>query len=213
MISRSIIQEMQQAGKGIEFSSQSLAEFVRVSTAVPNRQHLYFPMSLVDDKENGKRPRLGHLRLVGQSGGCRKSFGIARKGGQTFKKRIVKPQTHTGFTVLIPFHCLMPAVFGLCIGNDPESHFLARNRLLISAETCSMGLPRPGFFKASSARRSSSETCSGVRSGSYAFSARSCQSSCANSICSPSGRALAAFRISLALMMEYYSSQFFFSSP
>ena len=42
-----------------------------------------------------------------------------------------------------------------------DDEFPARKRFLISAETSSIGVPRPGFFRASSARRSSSAICSG----------------------------------------------------
>ncbi len=61
----------------------------------------------------------------------------------------------------IQTHCKFPTVM-----NEIERHFLARRRFLISAETPSIVVPRPGLFNASSARRSNSAACSGVRSGS-----------------------------------------------
>ncbi len=66
---------------------------------------------------------------------------------------------------------------------QPRSAYFRRsaNRFSISAKTSSIGLPRPGFFSASSARRSSSSICSGVSSGSYPFSTMLLQTCCASS--------------------------------
>jgi hypothetical protein len=64
---------------------------------------------------------------------------------------------------------------------DNESHFLARSRSSISANTWSTGVPRPGCLSASSARRSSSAACSGISSQSYPFSMIFVQTCCASS--------------------------------
>ncbi len=86
--------------------------------------------------------------------------------------------------------CLATLGFGpeslwdsLSLRPQPSSVYFRRsaNRFSISAKTSSMGLPRPGFFSASSARRSSSSICSGVSSGSYPFSTMLLQTCCASS--------------------------------
>ncbi len=66
---------------------------------------------------------------------------------------------------------------------QPRSVYFRRsaNRFSILATTSSIGVPRPGFFSASSARRSSSSICSGVSSGSYPFSTMLLQTCCASS--------------------------------
>jgi len=66
---------------------------------------------------------------------------------------------------------------------QPRSAYFQRsaNRFSIFAKTSSIGLPRPGCFSASSARRSISSICSGVSSGSYPFSTMLVQTVCASS--------------------------------
>ena len=82
----------------------------------------------------------------------------------------------------IPINGLIPLQLGLAVGNDLEGHFLVSRRFLISTETSSIAVPRPGFLSASSARRSSSVICSGVNSSSNSPRIRR-----KTSRCSPNG--------------------------
>jgi hypothetical protein len=104
----------------------------------------------------------------------------------------------------VPEHRIMPLPFRLGIDFDCEAHRFARRPASNSAKTCSADFPRPGFFKASSARQSSSATCSGVSSGSLPSSAIESHNSCASSMRSFNGKDLAALKISVALMPASY---------
>jgi len=77
---------------------------------------------------------------------------------------------------------LMAAIYSFAL--SAQARFFRRfaKRFSISAKTCSAGIPRPGFFNASSARRSSSSICSGEGSGSYPFSWMLPQTRCASSM-------------------------------
>jgi hypothetical protein len=86
------------------------------------------------------------------------------------------------FTYCAPVERLVPVPFGVSRDDECDRHFLARNRSSISANTWSTGFPRPGFFKASSARRSNSAHWSGVSSQSYPSSTILLQTSCASLI-------------------------------
>ena len=88
--------------------------------------------------------------------------------------------------------------------NGRTTHFQP-NRSLSSASTCSNGIPSSGLARKSARRPSSSAACSGVKSGSRSSSAINSQNSCASLIRSSRGRALAASRISDALMVQFYS--------
>jgi len=68
---------------------------------------------------------------------------------------------------VIPVQGLIPLPFDFRLGNDVERHFRAGSRFLIFAETSSTGVPHPGCLSASSARSSSSATCSGCRSSRF----------------------------------------------
>jgi hypothetical protein len=81
------------------------------------------------------------------------------------------------------------------------THFQPK-RLLSSALTCSQGIPSCGLASKSARRRSSSAACSGVRSGSHPSSMMISQKSCASLILSSCGRAFAASRISVAVMLQ-----------
>src|SRR6202012_576820 len=71
----------------------------------------------------------------------------------------------------LPVPSVMPV--RLSFENDFESHFLARMSFRRSAEIWSTEVPRPGFFNASSARRSNSAISCGVSPGSYPASTTS----------------------------------------
>ena len=92
-------------------------------------------------------------------------------------------------------------------------HFQPK-RSLSSALTCSQGIPSCGLASNSARRRSSSAACSLVRSGSYPSPATISQNSCASLILSSCGRAFAASRISVAVMLQkdYIAAYFRFFS-
>jgi hypothetical protein len=106
--------------------------------------------------------------------------------------------------------CKLQSRFAL--KNDPETHFRPK-RSLSSAFTCSQGMPSCGLASKSARRRSSSAICSGLKSGSNPSSIIISQKSCANLIRSSFGRALAASRISRALMCEMLAPSAAFSNP
>jgi hypothetical protein len=115
-----------------------------------------------------------------------------------FQKKL-PPQTWTLW--FIPRSRLV--IFSACkrFENEPETHFQPK-RLLSSALTCSQGIPSCGLASKSARRRSSSVACSGVKSGSNPSSTMMSQKSCASLILSSCGRAFAALRISVALMLR-----------
>ena len=85
-------------------------------------------------------------------------------------------------------------------GVNSERHLLKRSR--ISTKTCSTGLPLPGCFNASSARRFSSTASSGKsESPKYAYSSSILSTTFR---CSSSGRRRICSKISAALMMSVY---------
>jgi len=61
---------------------------------------------------------------------------------------------------------LMVAIYSFDLFAQARFFRRVASRSSISAKTCSAGIPRPGFFRASSARHSSSAICSGVSSSS-----------------------------------------------
>ena len=148
------------------FLFQPPAQFGGVPATMPNGQHNNLTRFRVDGEVNRIRPRLGNLGLVSQTGGQRKPIGPSGQGLQKFPERVIKPEANPGRVFLMPVNRFIPVPLRFGLGDDLKRHFLAAKRFLISAETSSIRAPRPGFFKASSARRSSSAACSGVRSGS-----------------------------------------------
>src|SRR5664279_1824277 len=150
-------------------SFQPPAQLRRIPRPMPDSKNFDFTMFDVDGEVNRVRPRFGHFGFPRQC--CRqpKSFRVLSQSLQKRLKFIIKSQTNASFAFFIPVHSLIPFQFGFGLRNDFERHFLARRRFLISAETSSMGVPRPGCFNASSARRSSSAICSGVSSSSKSW--------------------------------------------
>jgi len=145
-------------------SFQPTAQTGRVPRMMPDRQNFDLPVYLVNGEIHGVRPWFRHSGLVCQVGIRAKPFRILGQGLQELEKRIVKSQTDTWLTILVPVDRLIPLQFGFALGDDLESHFGARRRCLISAEMSSIGVPRPGCFSASSARRFNSACCSCVNS-------------------------------------------------
>jgi len=181
-------------------SLQPPPQFRRIPRAVPDGNHLHFTVLRVDGEINRVGPRFGHLRFSRRWRCQPKPIGFIRQSLEKSLKFVVESPTHASLACLIPIHRLIPFPLGFGFRNDFERHFLARRRFLISADTSSIGVPRPGCVRASSARRSSSAACSGVKSGSYPSSRRSSLSFRASSIRSASGRVFAALNNSVALM-------------
>ncbi len=86
---------------------------------------------------------------------------------------------------------------------EPQPFHFQPKRLRASARTCSHGMPAFGFFRSSSARRSSSAFCSGVSSSLKSPNSRSMVST--SSRRSASGIRRSSSRISVLLMAAIYS--------
>jgi hypothetical protein len=194
------------------FSFQSLPQFRGIPRAMPDRNHFDLAMFCVDGEINRIRPRRGHFGFVCQQRCQPKSFRILSQSLKKRAKLIIESQTKANLAFFIPINSLIPLRFRVRRSNDFESHFLASKRFLISTETSSTGVPRPGCFKASSARRSSSAICSGVKSGSSPCSMRSSLSFCASSIRSANGRVFAALNNSVAVMLLNLQATLSFAS-
>jgi hypothetical protein len=205
MIPREILKKIRQIELGTNrivtetlagFSFQPSPQFRRIPRPMPNGNDFNLAVFDVNREINRIRPRFGQLGFVRQS--CRqpKPIGVARQRLEKGLKFVIKSPTHTGFLRFIPIHGLIPFPFGFGFRDDFERHFLASRRFLISAETSSIGVPRPGCLSASSARRSSSAICSGVSSSSK-YSSRTFA---ATSYCSASGKRWICSRICVALM-------------
>ncbi len=177
-------------------SLQPSPQFRRIARAVPDGQHFDLVLSGIDGEVNRVRPRRRDFGLPSSGSCARKSVGLAGQGVENIAKGHVQPATDSRLVLVIPHDRLMPLPFGIRLDDDCESHFLARRRCSISAKTCSTGLPRPGFLRASSARRSSSAICSGVSSSSNLSRSCSktsrCSSNGSRSICSKTWAALMA---------------------
>ena len=149
-----------------QFSFQSSSQFCGTSSTMPDGKDFYFPMFYVNGEINRVRPRFGHFCFMRRSCCQAKSLRIMLQGLKKRLKLIVKAPAQANLTRFIPIDGVIPFLLRLVLRDDLECHLFARRRFLISAETSSAGVPRPGCFKASSARRSSSAICSGVKSGS-----------------------------------------------
>lgn len=186
-------------------SLQSPAQFRWIPRAVPDGQHFDFALLAIDCEIYRVRPRRRHFGFVSQACSARKSFWLHRKRVKNCADCDVEPLTHSRFTVVIPNHGFVPVPFSVGLNYDRERHFVARIRSSISANTWSTGFPRPGFLSASSARRSSSMICSGVRSS----SSNSSRSRSKTSHCSSTGSLWTCSRIfSVVLTPPNYAGRF-----
>lgn len=147
-------------------SPESPAKRRGIPRSMPDGEHFDLAMLPVYGEVNRVRPRSWHPGLSRQPCGQREALWVMSQGLQESPVLVVESQTHARFALLVPVNGLIPLALGRAFGNDGERHFRARSRCLISAETCSTGVPRPGLASASSALRSSSATCSGVSSSS-----------------------------------------------
>jgi len=183
----------------LDGSFQPLAQFRRIPRAMPDGKDFDFPMFSIDGEVHRVGPRRRNFGLPGSGRGTKKSFGLVRKAVEHFAQGDIQPVAHSRLLLVIPQNRFKPVAFSFGLDSDREGHFLARKRSSISAKTCSTGLPRPGFFSASSARRSSSATCSGVSSGSNSSRRRSktwyCSSNGSLWICSKTWFALMASKL------------------
>jgi len=194
-------------GRLAGFSFQPTAQLDRITASVPNGNHFDFAMLLVNGEINRVRPRLWHSSLSCQPRRKSKSFRISSQRSQKPSELVVELQTNAPFALFIPINALIPLQLGLAVGNDFESHFLARRRFLISTETSSIAVPRPGFLSASSARRSSSVICSGVNSSSNSPRIRR-----KTSRCSPNGSLRNCSTNSVAVMLSSLTAADLFAS-
>jgi len=183
-----------------ELLLQPAAQSSRILGSVPNRQNFDLSKFSVDNEENSEWPRAEKFRFPRKPRRSRKSLRMFGKRLEKRADRVVEFKAYARFLAFVIFNRLIPVLNGVRIGDDLESHRLARSRFWISAETTSAEAPRPGFFSASSARRSNSAASSGVSSGSVSADVINSKKSCASLTRSFSGRAFAASRISVALI-------------
>jgi len=176
-------------------------QLIRISCPMPDSQDFDVTMGSIDCEVYRIRPWRRHFGLVGQPRRQKKTLRIFGQTLQKDSKSVVESQSNTLVAIFVPTDGLVPVPFCVRIRNDLKRHFLAKRRW-ISAETSSMGVPRPGFLNASSARRSSSAICSSVRSSSK--SPNSCHTKSAISCCSASGKLRICSRISALLMPLIY---------
>ena len=143
---------------------QSPMQFRRIARSVPNRQHFDFAVFRVDGEVNRIGPRRWYFGFVRQPRGAKKTLRLLCQRVKNSTNGKVEAMTDSRLAFIIPNHSFAPVPLCVSLNHDRESHFLARRRSSISANTWSTGFPRPGCLSASSARRSSSAICSGVSS-------------------------------------------------
>jgi len=178
-------------------SFQPPAQFRWISRTVPDSYHFDFGVRFIDYEVNRVRPaKHSRLACFATSFGETKRLGSNRCNYRIHFKD--EPNAKSFGLPLIPCHCFPKFKRGLGVMDDPKHHF--RYLANVSSRSCSQEMPRPGFWRASSARRSSSAICSGVKSGSKPAAIRSSVSRRARSIRSSIGRAFAALNNSVALM-------------
>ena len=185
---------------GVSF--QPPAQFGGISSSMPNGQNLNLAIFPVNNEINGMRPGCRHFCLPNPAQVRPETLRPLRESVQECPQRVVKSQARSRGAFLIPYHRLMPFLFGFGFRNDVKRHFATGKRFLISADTSSMGVPRPGCASASFARRSSSVICSGESSSSAVPNSNSIVSK--SSRRSASGIRRSSSRISIALMPLIY---------
>ena len=180
-----------------DFSFHPLPQFGRIPRAVPDGNHFDLVMCFVDGKIDCVRPAK-HLCPAAFATG----FGKSKRLGSNRSHYLVHLKHETNAEsfrlFLIPSNRLPKFSRGLRLVDDPKAHFLYLSN--ISSRNSFHGVPRPGCFKASSARRSSSAICSGVSSSSNLL--RSCSKT---SRCSSNGSLSNCSKTWAALMLLNYS--------
>ena len=185
---------------GVSF--QPPAQFGRISSSMPNGQNFNLAIFPVNNEVNGMRPGCRHFCLSNPAQVGPEPLRILDQRMQERPQCVIKPEACARGAFFIPNHSVMPFLFGYGFRKDLKRHFTARKRFLISAETSSMGVPRPGLASASSARRSSSAICSGERSSSAVPNSNSMVSK--SSRRADAGIRRSSSRISFALMDLIY---------
>lgn len=175
----------------------------RIACAMPDGNNLDFGAGFVDHKIDGVWPASNAcLASFASSPGKTKWPGRDR----TYHRIdfLDKPDSKSRSLVFIPGHRLPKFKRRFGVVDDTKSHFLYLAS--ISSRMTSHGTPRPGFFNASSDRRSSSATCSCVSESSKPPNSMSMIST--SSRRSASGIRRSASRISIALMTTTYPARF-----
>jgi len=186
-------------GKAGGFLFQPFLQVGGIAGAMPDRGNFNFLMRLDNDKVNGVWP-INHPGFATFSTrfGEEQGMGRNRLHYRLHLKHKTKPEAFGLY--FIPGNCLAKFHGGCRIMDNPKAHYLYLRS--ISSRKSSQGVPRPGFFRASSARRSSSATCCGVNSASP--SPNSAQIFSATSYCSSGGNRRICSNISTALMPLIY---------
>ncbi len=174
------------------YSFHSSVQLRRISRPVPNCNHFNFRMRFVDGKINCVWPAK-NLRSTTFTASFGKSKWFSRNCGHHFIYFECKSNAEPCVLTFIPGNGFPKFKDSFGVMDDPEAHFLYLAS--VSSRSCSQGIPRPGVFRASSARRSSSAICSRVRWSTNSFSIRS-----TSSRRSASGIRRSSSRISVALM-------------
>ncbi len=151
-------------------SLQPPAQLRRIPRVRPDGNDFYFGVRFVDNEINRVRPAV-NTRLAAFATGFGKSkwLGSNRRNHCIHFKGESNPESCS--LIFMPSHGFPKFKRGFEVMDDPKTHFLYLAS--VSSRSCSHGMPRPGFFSASSARRSSSAICSGVSVSSKSSSANS----------------------------------------
>jgi len=185
----------------LESSSHPLPEFLRITRTMKNRQD--GECSVFDGEVNAVTGKPLQTNLASLLTNLWKMFRIDLRMLQRALDLQDELSPQTGALFFMPRNGLNKLGARRWFESDRTAHFHPK-RLLRSALTCSQGIPSRGLVSKSAKRRSSSAACSGVRSGSYSSSVVIPKMSCASLILSSCGRAFAASRISVALMLQKY---------
>ncbi len=161
-------------GKHLSASSQPSTKRFRIPAWMPNGQYTdliaFYP-------EINSVFETWHLRLANKSGFLLKKVRILFDTFKQCHKFGVKFPAQTRLPRLIPIQGLKVIQVGRRF--EPQASYFQPKRLRASSRTCSNGIPSPGFLLNSSARRSSSDFCSGVSSSSKSPNSKSISSTSA----------------------------------
>ena len=140
-------------------SLQPSAQHRWVARAMPHSNHLDFGVGVIKHEVNRIRPT-ANARLACLMSGFGKTKRLDRNRCNHRIHFESESNTKSFNLTLIPSHRLPKFKCGFGVMDDSKAHFLYFAN--VSSRSCSHGMPRPGFLRASSARRSSSAICSGV---------------------------------------------------
>ena len=158
-------------------SLQPSPQFCGIPSTMPHGNHLDLGIRFVNREVNGIRPTLDACLAAFET-----SFGKPKRLGRNrghhpihFKN---EPDAKSFSLPFIPGNRIAEFKRGFDIVDEPKAHFLYLSN--VSSRNSCHGVPRPGFLRASSARRSSSATCSGVSSPSNSSRSFSKTSRCSS---------------------------------